>query len=421
MKAAKLREEHSMNESNTDPNAFIAQLIENAKATGRISVSLDHVWRGHNLEQVEQRAQAGDTRAAMAMQAIGQALQSLDEPGGAPCSNCKSRMGREEDVVAISVAHFHGDAPMALAIPFCAQCATSEMRVSELAKLALADLGIGEPPRPAKTEDPHEASKAADRDLDAMIRDLQNLRAQRNLPGPVVLRRFDNGRFDDSAWWPERDAQGIAFAIGLRGELGKAEARNAAKAWREVTNRYPKGVFILNIPGYDDDPRELWEFPDVCRFVRWWARFAGMDDPETADRWIGTGKGRLTPPLSHEANPHATAGAWFLAAAACSAMRRGKTRYATSSQPCRVDGHAPARAHTTWRLTVRRRAKGDADRAGRRQVFYRPMARDFRVARLRRVRRWQARGASRLRRADHHVGRREGGSSGGVNHSQAQR
>jgi hypothetical protein len=36
----------------------------------------------------------------------------------------------------------------------------------------------------------------------------------------------------------------------------------------------------------DEDSRELWELPEAARYVRWWARFAGIDDPTTASHFL---------------------------------------------------------------------------------------------------------------------------------------
>jgi hypothetical protein len=89
----------------------------------------------------------------------------------------------------------------------------------------------------------------------------------------------------------------IPVPIGARGNLSKAEAEQGAAMWRQVTSRYPKACFMLCLLGYNDDPREIWEFPDARRYVRWWARFAGMDDIATANRWVGASSmvGRTLP------------------------------------------------------------------------------------------------------------------------------
>jgi len=95
--------------------------------------------------------------------------------------------------------------------------------------------------------------------------------------------------YDDQTVWPPGDGEGMLcpIHIGARGNLSKAEAKLGAKMWREATERYPKACFMLALLGYNDDPREIWEFADARRYVRWWARFAGMDNIETAERFVG--------------------------------------------------------------------------------------------------------------------------------------
>jgi hypothetical protein len=82
-----------------------------------------------------------------------------------------------------------------------------------------------------------------------------------------------------------------------------------AKLWREAIARYPRAAFMISLLGYSDDPREVWEFHDARQYVRWWARYAGMDDPATADRWLGPSSAisQMLPP------PWGSAGMGFLA------------------------------------------------------------------------------------------------------------
>jgi hypothetical protein len=47
--------------------------------------------------------------------------------------------------------------------------------------------------------------------------------------------------------------------------------------------RYPKALFLLTFAGYDDDPRELHELPEVCAYARTWAELAGMDNEAAAE------------------------------------------------------------------------------------------------------------------------------------------
>jgi hypothetical protein len=89
----------------------------------------------------------------------------------------------------------------------------------------------------------------------------------------------------------------IPVTIGSRGDLSKDKARLAAAIWRQATSRYPKACFVLSMLGYNEDPREIWEFRDARRYVRWWARFAGMNDLAMADHWLGASSaiGRTMP------------------------------------------------------------------------------------------------------------------------------
>jgi hypothetical protein len=120
-------------------------------------------------------------------------------------------------------------------------------------------------------------------------------------PGRTIVRSFESAARSD---WPEGDGTGIfiPFTIGYRDNLSKAEAAHCAKGWREVTARYPKASFYFNILGYDDDPRELWEFAEIRRYVRRWARLAGLNDMKTADFWVGSYEGRLPKPLPPSLN-----------------------------------------------------------------------------------------------------------------------
>ena len=131
---------------------------------------------------------------------------------------------------------------------------------------------------------------------------------------PAQLVRYDRDGNCDLSGCPGGDGEGmfIPITIGSRGNLSKAEARLGAKMWRQATGRYPKACFMLSLLGYNDDPREVWEFRDARRYVRWWARFAGMNDFATADHWLGMSSaiGRSMPVLG----PMATGGMGFLAA-----------------------------------------------------------------------------------------------------------
>jgi hypothetical protein len=80
--------------------------------------------------------------------------------------------------------------------------------------------------------------------------------------------------------WPTGDGESttIMMPIGQRGELTKRNARETAAAWREAVRRYPKAQLGISMLGYNEDPREIWQIEDAARYVRWWARYAGMDN-----------------------------------------------------------------------------------------------------------------------------------------------
>jgi hypothetical protein len=100
---------------------------------------------------------------------------------------------------------------------------------------------------------------------------------------------------EDENDWPDGDGGGMgaSFTIRTRGDLTYLAAKHAGSNWRKITARYPKATFILNVMGYDDDPRELWEFEEVCRYVQWRAEIVALDSLEAADFWVGSCGGRL--------------------------------------------------------------------------------------------------------------------------------
>jgi hypothetical protein len=156
------------------------------------------------------------------------------------------------------------------------------------------------------SDDPNAARRAAAEEL------RETLRLMRGLGGAAEVVFYGRDGDCDLSGGPDGDGEGmfIPINVGSLGNLSKAEARRAAAIWRQATGRYPKACFAICLLGYNDDPREVWEFSDARRYVRWWARFAGMDDPATADHWLGASSviGRSMPA------PWATGGMGFLAA-----------------------------------------------------------------------------------------------------------
>ena len=134
-------------------------------------------------------------------------------------------------------------------------------------------------------EDKKLAREQAETDLQSGIHRMKQLAKRRNVPLDVF--GADN--------LPDTGSEGtgfVVFTMGMRDELTKKEADRLAMAWRETSMRFPNSGFYLQIAGYDNDPRELWEFPEVARYVRRFARTAGLDSEEAVTKWlepIGTG------------------------------------------------------------------------------------------------------------------------------------
>jgi hypothetical protein len=79
------------------------------------------------------------------------------------------------------------------------------------------------------------------------------------------------------------DIGGCHVLLGSRGQLTKRLAKEMGRAFRQLRERQPTTPIGLLVDGYNDDPRDLWEVPEVCRYVQWWARFAGLSDWRIAE------------------------------------------------------------------------------------------------------------------------------------------
>lgn len=117
---------------------------------------------------------------------------------------------------------------------------------------------------------------------DRIKRRIEHVRAQTDMWVGVsedLIQGIDDGELQDAGM--------CIMEIGERGQLTRQQARRMGTQWRKLVQRHPDGVFWFSVDGYGDDPRELWEIPEVVRYVRQWARFAGMDDLEAAVRLLG--------------------------------------------------------------------------------------------------------------------------------------
>jgi hypothetical protein len=59
----------------------------------------------------------------------------------------------------------------------------------------------------------------------------------------------------------------IAFSIGEKSHLSRKALAAAVLSWRAL-HLTPSTAVIFHFGGYDDDARELWQIPEVCRFVQ---------------------------------------------------------------------------------------------------------------------------------------------------------
>jgi hypothetical protein len=82
------------------------------------------------------------------------------------------------------------------------------------------------------------------------------------------------------------DGAGTMAMVTLSGcdELDRAAIARAAGMWRKVKTKYPKGLFTINLAGFDEDPREIPDIPDAAAFFRGWAQAVGIDTVEEAVR-----------------------------------------------------------------------------------------------------------------------------------------
>lgn len=76
-------------------------------------------------------------------------------------------------------------------------------------------------------------------------------------------------------------APDLAMAIIQAGEPGCLDAEHAAltaQGTRAVMKYHPKAKIQWWVAGYDDDPRSLWDIPEVAAHIRRCAAEMGWDD-----------------------------------------------------------------------------------------------------------------------------------------------
>ena len=80
----------------------------------------------------------------------------------------------------------------------------------------------------------------------------------------------------------------VMMEIGYSDDLSLETAKLSAVKWLTAIKAFKPAALAFSIGGYDDDPRSLWEIPEVCRFVQWWSQLVKLDTIERVNStpWI---------------------------------------------------------------------------------------------------------------------------------------
>lgn len=77
----------------------------------------------------------------------------------------------------------------------------------------------------------------------------------------------------------------IGITIGERNHLTRDAAKQNARRFKEIAAAQPWAELCPIMHGYDDDPRGLWEIPEVRAYLCRWAQFAGIKNTSDADAY----------------------------------------------------------------------------------------------------------------------------------------
>jgi hypothetical protein len=69
----------------------------------------------------------------------------------------------------------------------------------------------------------------------------------------------------------------LTIVCGVRYGLNEQMAGAMGRKFQECRRKAPQALYALVMFGYDDDPRELWEIPEVCEYIPRFARYAGLE------------------------------------------------------------------------------------------------------------------------------------------------
>jgi hypothetical protein len=195
------------------------------------AVSWDYLWRGDEKAAIE-RARSGDARAQRVATALLVFSEAL-ERGTITCLACEAPLrleGESADLGALAIGHSHEtNPPQPFPLPYCAACVPDQETLTRLAE----DFW-------------HE------RFLDFATR------------REVSFEDFNQTPIVDGG---ERTLHSVQ--IGTAATLSRGLAVQTAVALCNIAKRAPKGQILIYMPGYESDPRELWDIKEVRTYIGW--------------------------------------------------------------------------------------------------------------------------------------------------------
>jgi hypothetical protein len=134
------------------------------------------------------------------------------------------------------------------------------------------------------TEDQSAARKLTAEDARRFGREMRAFSREQEMSFDII------GPDDDSSQYGDGDGVFLNVTIGTRDHLTNEDAKLCAEMWRKLVRKHPKGTFAPHLLGFDQDPRELYEFPNVRAYLQLWAKYAGITGPEDITVEIAWGR-----------------------------------------------------------------------------------------------------------------------------------
>ena len=76
----------------------------------------------------------------------------------------------------------------------------------------------------------------------------------------------------------DEDPAAIVIECGVRGSLSDDSLAAMSPAPAMVAAVYPGKPILIGISGYEDDPRSLWEIPEVVVYLKKFAKASGISN-----------------------------------------------------------------------------------------------------------------------------------------------